>query len=71
MMSELIHKAEGDIEGLRQRLACSGAGSACSAINVSRSAKLLHAARSLDAGDADTDAAAAAATGGCLRSEIC
>lgn len=70
MMSELIHKAEADIEGLRQRLANSGAGSACSAINVSRSAKLLHAARSLDDEDADANAAAVAATGGSCRTRV-
>ena len=61
-MSELVRKAETDIEGLRQRLAEAGALggelSSSSHIHVSRSAELLQAARSLGV-DGAVDAMAA------------
>lgn len=71
-MSELVRKAETDIEGLRHRLARAGAAggelSSSTHIHVSRSAQLLLAARSLGAeGDVD---AMAAVTGALLGTRL-
>ena len=75
MMSELVRKAEVDIEGLRQRLAEAGAAggelSSCSRINASHSAQLLHAARSLGGDDMQAINAAAAAATGAASPTLC